>query len=97
MSSSHERGRYKMRLTAQKVFAVRGSRQTRSKVMKPNMKPDTILELEAVRVLRDDELDIVTGGAAQVWVSLMVIHGFNPQPDPPAVGLLPAVQTASHQ
>lgn len=55
-------------------------------------------ESETVRVLCEDDLDRVTGGvaASQVWVSPMAIHGFNPQPDPPAFGLLPAVQTAGH-
>ena len=38
------------------------------------------------RVLRDDELDVVSGGFATVasFTNPLVIHGFNPQPDPPA-------------
>jgi hypothetical protein len=58
------------------------------------MKPNTTLETETVRVLHQDELDIVTGGvaASQLWVSPMAIHGFNPQPDPPAFGDLRAPQ-----
>jgi hypothetical protein len=43
----------------------------------------------ATRLLRDDELDVASGGfhdvdaAAGRWLSPLVIHGFNPQPDPP--------------
>jgi hypothetical protein len=61
--------------------------------MQSNMKPHIIPELETARVLHEDELDIVTGGVAvsHVWVSPMAMHGFNPQPDPPGFGLLPAV------
>jgi hypothetical protein len=79
--------RCKLRQTGRKAFASAEAGKPGSMIMKPN----TISELETVRVLHEDELDIVTGGAAPVWVSPMAIHGFNPQPDPPAVGLLPAV------
>jgi hypothetical protein len=47
---------------------------------------------EAARVLHDADLDTVAAGtaasqifASQIWVSPMAIHGFNPQPDPPAI------------
>jgi len=48
---------------------------------------------QAARVLRDDELDAVTGGiiviggkpATSPFVNPLDIHGFNPQPDPPAM------------
>jgi hypothetical protein len=48
-----------------------------------------------VAVLRDDELESVTGGiiiiggksALGLGTSLLDIHGFNPQPDPPAAQL----------
>ena len=42
---------------------------------------------DSTGALHDDELNIATGGiaASQVWVSPMDIHGFNPQPDPPAI------------
>jgi len=51
--------------------------------MKPNITSDRV----TTGVLHDDELNIATGGnaASQVWVSPMAIHGFNPQPDPPAI------------
>ena len=51
------------------------------------MKPNITSDRENTGVLHDDELNIVTGGiaASQVWVSPMDIHGFNPQPDPPAI------------
>jgi hypothetical protein len=51
------------------------------------MKPNITADSETTIVLRDDELTTVTGGiaASQVWVSPMAIHGFNPQPDPPAI------------
>ena len=53
---------------------------------------------EAVRVLHDAELDTVVAGivASQVWVSPMAIHGFNPQPDPPAFGSLQMPGAAFH-
>ena len=47
---------------------------------------------ETVRVLHDTELDTVVAG--QAWVSPMAIHGFNPQPDPPAFGSLQMPGTA---
>jgi len=40
------------------------------------------------QALTADELDHVAGGTIVYqfgWVSPMAIHGFNPQPDPPAV------------
>jgi len=48
---------------------------------------------QAARVLHDDALDAVTGGiiiiggkpATSLFVNLLDIHGFNPQPDPPAM------------
>jgi hypothetical protein len=48
---------------------------------------NTSPQTESAYALLSDELDIVTGGiaASQVWVSPLAIHGFNPQPDPPAV------------
>jgi hypothetical protein len=51
------------------------------------MKPNSISNIENTRDLLEAELDIVVGGiaASQVWVSLAAIHGFNPQPDPPAI------------
>jgi hypothetical protein len=53
-------------------------------IVKLNIIPVT----ESTRVLHEAELDMVVGGivASQVWVSPMAIHGFNPQPDPPAFG-----------
>jgi len=50
-----------------------------------------ISQTQAPRTLNEDELDAVIGGVASqivaspVWVSPLAIHGFNPQPDPPAV------------
>ena len=47
----------------------------------------------AARLLSDDELDLASGGfhgveaAASRWLSPLVIHGFNPQPDPPGTYL----------
>jgi hypothetical protein len=48
--------------------------------------------MHSARVLHEAELDTVVGGMAasqallsQAWVSPMAIHGFNPQPDPPAI------------
>ena len=46
-----------------------------------------------VRALRDDEVDAVNGGiiviggtpATSPFVNPLLIHGFNPQPDPPAI------------
>jgi hypothetical protein len=51
------------------------------------MKPNNISNIENTRELLEAELDIVVGGiaASQARVSLMAIHGFNPQPDPPAI------------
>ena len=51
------------------------------------MEPNITSDRKSTDALHDDELNIVTGGiaASQVWVNPMVIHGFNPQPDPPAV------------
>ena len=65
-----------------KPFAGAEAGKPESKAMKQN----TNSTLETVRVLHEDELDRVIGGVAacQVWVSPMAIHGFNPQPDPPA-------------
>jgi len=48
---------------------------------------------QAARVLRNDELDAVTGGiiiiggkpATSLFVNPLDIHGFNPQPDPPVM------------
>jgi hypothetical protein len=50
------------------------------------MEPNTTAHTQTARVLNEDELSIVAGGmaASQVWVSPLAIHGFNPQPDPPA-------------
>jgi hypothetical protein len=50
---------------------------------------DTIENSKVERVLRDDELDIVNGGFGLVdrFTNPLVIHGFNPQPDPPAAPL----------
>jgi len=48
---------------------------------------------DGARVLHEAELDIVVAG--QAWISPMAIHGFNPQPDPPAFGPLIA-GLASH-
>lgn len=52
------------------------------------MKPNVIPEGARARVLQEAELDTVVAGivASQTWVSPMAIHGFNPQPDPPAFG-----------
>jgi hypothetical protein len=51
------------------------------------MKPNNTSNIENMRELLEAELDIVVGGiaASQAWVSLAAIHGFNPQPDPPAI------------
>jgi hypothetical protein len=49
----------------------------------------TIDNRPSTRFLRDDELDRASGGfhdveaAASRWLNPLVIHGFNPQPDPP--------------
>ena len=53
----------------------------------------------SLRALRNDELDAVNGGtitfggtmATSQFVNPGVIHGFDPQPDPPAipVGIIP--------
>jgi hypothetical protein len=53
--------------------------QDKERTMKPN--------IENTRELLEAELDIVVGGiaASQAWVSPAAIHGFNPQPDPPAI------------
>jgi hypothetical protein len=50
---------------------------------------DKIENGQVGRVLRDHELDIVNGGFGFVehFTSPLVIHGFNPQPDPPAMPL----------
>jgi hypothetical protein len=41
------------------------------------------------RVLRDDELEIVTGGFdIERFTSPAVICGFDPQPDPPAMPIV---------
>jgi hypothetical protein len=49
---------------------------------------DKIENGQVERVLRDDELDAVNGGfAIESFVSPLVTHGFNPQPDPPAMPL----------
>jgi hypothetical protein len=60
-------------------------------IMELNIIPVT----ETARVLHDAELDTVVAGVpavqillGQAWVSPMAIHGFNPQPDPPAFGSL---------
>ena len=49
----------------------------------------------ASRVLRDDELSLVSGGYHDVeeftghgFMNPMLIRGFNPQPDPPGVTLV---------
>lgn len=51
------------------------------------MKPTITSDRANTGGLHHHELDSVTGGiaASQVWVSPMAIHGFNPQPDPPAI------------
>ena len=54
------------------------------------------IENQGTGDLRDDELDSVTGGiiiiggksALGQWTSPLDIHGFNPQPDPPAAQLV---------
>jgi hypothetical protein len=50
---------------------------------------DKIENGQVGRVLRDHELDTVNGGFGFVehFTSPLVIHGFNPQPDPPAMPL----------
>jgi hypothetical protein len=52
---------------------------------------------ETAHVLHEAELDTVVAGiaASQAWVSPLAIHGFNPQPDPPAIGnpLMPGSAT----
>jgi len=64
-----------------------------------NIIPDTA----SARVLHETELDTVVAGLAasqawvsQAWVSPMAIHGFNPQPDPPAFGSPQALGSAAH-
>jgi hypothetical protein len=46
---------------------------------------DKIENSEVERVLRNDELDTVSGGFGFVerFTNPLVIKGFNPQPDPP--------------
>ncbi len=58
------------------------ARSDRVNIMELKVIPVT----EGARVLREAELEIVVAG--QGWVSPMAIHGFNPQPDPPAFGAL---------
>lgn len=67
--------------------------------MESNFIPDTA----SARVLNETNLDTVVAGIAasqiwvsQVWVSPMAIHGFNPQPDPPAFGNVQALGSAAH-
>jgi len=61
------------------------------------MKRNITADSESTGVLHDDELNIATGGiaASQVWVSPMAIHGFNPQPDPPAIWISHALPGAT--
>jgi hypothetical protein len=52
-----------------------------------------------IRELSTDDLELVAGGIAerQAWVSLAAAHGFNPQPDPPAIwNSLTLAGTAGH-
>jgi hypothetical protein len=51
------------------------------------MQPNNTSNIENTRELLEADLDIVVGGiaASQAWVSPAAIHGFNPQPDPPAI------------
>jgi hypothetical protein len=51
------------------------------------MKPNNISNIENTHELLEADLDVVVGGIAesQARVSLAAIHGFNPQPDPPAI------------
>jgi hypothetical protein len=46
---------------------------------------DKIENSQVERVLRDDELPTVNGGFGFVerFTNPLLIHGFNPQPDPP--------------
>ena len=62
------------------------------------METNVIPETAGARVLIEADLDAVVGGAAtsQIWVSPMAIHGFNPQPDPPAFGSLRMIGAAVH-
>ena len=62
--------------------------------MESNFIPDTA----SARVLNETNLDTVVAGiaASQIWVSPMAIHGFNPQPDPPAFGNVQALGSAAH-
>ena len=48
---------------------------------------DKIKNSQVERVLRTDELDTVSGGFGFIerFTNPLVIHGFNPQPDPPAM------------
>jgi hypothetical protein len=58
--------------------------------LNPRRSPlDNIENSQLECVLRDDELDPVNGGFGFVehFTSPLVIHGFNPQPDPPAAPL----------
>ena len=49
---------------------------------------------QPIRLLAVEELRAVAGGAdlhaaaMRLWVSPLAIHGFNPQPDPPAMPLV---------
>jgi hypothetical protein len=63
-------------------------------IMESNFIPDTA----SARVLNETNLDTVVAGiaASQAWVSPMAIHGFNPQPDPPAFGNVQALGSAAH-
>ena len=67
------------------------------------MERKIIPAMDSVRVLHEVGLDTVVAGVAasqillsQAWVSPMAIHGFNPQPDPPAIWNPQAVGSAAH-
>jgi hypothetical protein len=54
------------------------------------LKTDTSTQ---IRDLTAEETQAVCGGAF-LWVSPLIIHGFNPQPDPPAMPVLASPQLA---
>jgi hypothetical protein len=61
---------------------------SQSEPKSPRRRPmDKIENSQVERVLRNDELDTVSGGVGfgGLFTNPLVIHGFNPQPDPPAM------------
>jgi hypothetical protein len=65
------------------MTAFAGVQQNKERTMQPN----NTSNIENTRELPEAALDTVVGGiaASQTFVSPAAIHGFNPQPDPPAI------------